>query len=124
MNKNENSFSSLPTSHNSNARINNEPKLENLSQKRNLKAVKFNDTVVIYSVESYKKHNKEFCYDEKEGLAEYYKEFPSAYDSKMFAKYKNYNNYNYNNRYFGGGEFRNPNVTRRNIDPECCCYIM
>ena len=119
MNKNENSFSSLPTSHNSNIGITNELKVKNISEKRHLKNVTFNDTVVIYSVESYKEHNKKNCYNEEEGLAEFYKEFPSEYNARVFGKYNNYKNFN---KYFGG--FRNPNVTRRNVDPECCCNIM
>ena len=121
MNKNENSFYSLPTSHNSNLGINNIPKLKNINEKKSLKTVTFNDTVVIYSVESYKELNKKLCYNEEEGLAEFYKEFPSEYNARIYGKYYNNNNNNYN-KYFGG--FRNPNVTRRNVDPECCCNIM
>ena len=119
MNKNENSFSSLPTSHNSNIGISNGQNLKNINEKRQLKTVTFKDTVIIYDVESYKEHNKKFCFNEEEGLAEFYKEFPSEYNSRLFSKYSDKNNFN---RYFGG--FRNPNVTRRNVDPECCCNIM
>lgn len=118
MYKNESSFSSLPTSHNSNTGINKQI-LKTPLEKRHLKTVTFNDSVVIYSVESYKDHNKKFCYNEEEGLAEFYKEFPSEYNSRFVGKYNK--SYNYD-RYFGG--FRNPNVTRRNVNPECCCNIM
>ena len=93
--------------------------LKNMNEKRQLKTVTFKDTVIIYDVESYKEHNKKFCFNEEEGLAEFYKEFPSEYNSRLFSKYSDKNNFN---RYFGG--FRNPNVTRRNVDPECCCNIM
>ena len=119
MNKNENSFSSLPTSHNSNIGINKGINLKNINKKRQLKAVSFKDTVIIYDVESYKELNKKLCFNEEEGLAEFYKEFPSEYNSKLLNKYSDKNNYN---KYFGG--FRNPNATRRNVDPECCCNIM
>ena len=110
----DNSFPSFPTYQNSNELINYRNHLNTPQKvKKDIKKVNFNDTVVIFNVESYKDHNKKFCYSEEEGLAEFYKEFPYGYN--------NGKGYGHFDRYFGG--VRNPNVTRKNVDAECCCIM-
>lgn len=111
--KNDNSFS---TNSNSNEMIINGLRAKLANEKKATKKVQFNDTVVIYNVESYKQHNKEFCYDEQEGFEEFSKEFPD-----YFAR--RFNNYN-NNQNTYSNAYRNPNVTRKYVDPECCCIIL
>ena len=112
--KNENSFSSFPTLQNSNELNNNEISVNTIKEKKISKNVKFNDQVVVYSVESYKDLNKLLTYNEEEGLAEFYRDNPFGYDGFRLYNRKN-NNF---------GFVRNPNVTRRNINNQCCCSII
>lgn len=116
MNKNESSFSSLPTSHNSNELIKNVIIGNKQGEKKNNKKVRFKETVEIHSVESYKAHNKLFTYDEQEGLAEYYKEFHIVpFEQKKKGS---------GDAFFQQYNCSNPNITRRNVDPQCCCNII
>ena len=110
----DNSFLSFPTNQNSNEFINNGYNVKTPNGKKGAKKVKFNDTVVIYNVESYKDLNKKLCYNEEEGLAEFYREFPFGYNNgKGFGPFGKYQ----------GPTIRNPNVTRKNVNSECCNII-
>ena len=74
------------------------------------KKVKFNNEVEIYNVESYKAHNKKFCYngeDELENLNK--KEY--GYNDYYFNKYANHFNTNDENN-----KVKNKS--------ECCCIIL
>ena len=110
----DNSFLSFPTNQNSNEFINNGYNANTPKGKKVAKKVKFNDTVVIYNVESFKDLNKKLCYNEEEGLAEFYREFPFGYNNgKGFGPFGKYQ----------GSTIRNPNVTRKNVNSECCSII-
>lgn len=112
MNKNDGSLSSIQTYPNSNEVTNNE-----ISQKRKKgKIVSFNETIVIYNVESYKEHNKKFTYNEEEGLSEFYKSLPFGHNTKLFGPF---------NKTFVKNTVINTNPNyRRNVDPDCCCIII
>ena len=112
--KNGNSFS---TNSNSNRMIINRIKKNLPNEKKEEKKVRFNEIIVIYNVESYKQHNKEFTYDEEKGYEEFTREFPN-YFANQYNQYKN-------NKYFNGIKaYGNPNVTRKYVDPDCCCIVI
>jgi hypothetical protein len=73
------------------------------------KKVKFNNEVEIYNVESYKEHNKKFCYNEEEELDNLNKkEF--GYNDYYFNKYAN--------------QFNNDGNNKVKNKSECCCIIL
>ena len=115
--KNENSLSSFPTHQNSNQLNYNSINVNMVKGKKTSKNVKFNDRVIVYSVESYKELNKLLTYDEMEGFAEFFRENPFGYNG--FRLYNKTNNKNNNFGFVG-----NPNATKRNINNQCCCNII
>ena len=130
-------LSSVPTHQtmeysNSNSQISSQIKNNNIN-KSNTKKVKFNTDVEVYKVESYKEHNKKFCFKEEEELYDLYeiengKTFDSNTKSKFnnlkssiikndtLNKHNNYNNYN-NNNYFNNYQKNNKEKS------DCCCII-
>ena len=103
---------SLPTQQNINTTIN-----TNINNLKKNKHVTFQDTITIYSVESYKELTKKMCYNEEEGLAQYYRNAPygSGRNSHPFYDYKSY----YNN-------VLKPrqNRPKKHSDSECTCKIL
>ena len=86
MNQYQNPLSSFPT--NPNGSI---PKLLVGTGGLNVKPKKkvtFKETVTFFNVENYKELNKTLCYDEKEGLKEYYKSLPYGANPHNYYDYK------------------------------------
>ena len=113
MSKNDGSFASIQTYPNSNEVTSDEIICKKRKSEKN---VSFNETIVIYNVESYKEHNKQFTYNEEEGLAEFYKSLPFGHNTKLFGPFKQ-------NFLRNTVINTNPNL-RQNVDPDCCCIIM
>ena len=122
MNKNYNSFSSLPTFQgyknnnnnlnyiypNSNNQIRN---YVNFNTNNQQKKVTFNKDVVVYNVESYKEHNKKFCYKEDEQYEYLFGKKKNGYNDYYYKKYSN--------------QFNNPKDSIKKEDNnKCCCIIL
>ena len=112
MSKNVNSFSSIPTT--PGYIYNNYPnQINNYVYTNNNKKVTFNKDVVVYNVESYKEHNKKFCYNEDEQYAHLFEKKEQGYNDYYFKKYANqFNNHR--------DSFKKEN---KNKD-DCCCIIL
>jgi hypothetical protein len=76
------------------------------------KKVKFNNEVEIYNVESYKEHNKKFCYNINEEDYQYLNSEDKYKENfnKYLKKFKNNNNYNVQQK------------TEKSND--CCCILI
>ena len=124
---------SLPTNQNNyNAIINNNfggyNNMNYINRRKVRQNVKFNQNVEIYDIESYKELNKLLTYDEEEGIKELLKEDPNIKLYGDYRKHDNNSNTNTSTRtssnYNPFGNFRNPNATRRRVDPKCCCILL
>ncbi len=121
--KKENSIASIPTGQNitnkvyyvqgTNKAINNVQNVNYIKKKGKNKKVTFNKDIAIYDVESYKAHNKLFCYNENEDIDGLYRnndEFNKKYN-KFLNKFKNNNN-------------NNMEQQKTNKEEDCCCFII
>ena len=113
MNNKTNSFSSAPIYYgyqNNNNLIQYYPNTNctNLVTKKNNKKVTFNTDVVVYNVESYKAHNKKFCYNEDEEFENITK---SGYNDYYYKKYSR--------------QFNNlKDSKKKKEENNCCCIIL
>ena len=134
-------LSSVPTHQTmqySNSSSQNSNQIKNNNINKNItKKVKFNTDVEVYKVESYKEHNKKFCFREEEELNDLYEiENGKQFDPNSKSKFKNlkssiikndtlnknnnynnYNSYNNNNDYFNNYQKSNKEKS------DCCCII-
>ena len=86
--------------------------LNNVKKNNNNKKVNFNNKITIYDVESYKEHNKKFCYNINEEDYQYLNSEDKYKENfnKYLKKFKNNNNYNVQQK------------TEKSND--CCCILI
>ena len=108
----QNNYSS-PTQQNINQIINKDANINNLDKKN--RKVTFKDTVIIISVPSYKEYTKKMCYNEEEGLAQYYRNAPYGRNSHPFYDYKSLYNHVLKPR---------EKKPKKFSDSECTCRIL
>ena len=119
MNKNNNSFSSIPTYpgyQNYNNINNNYPYSNNqinnyVNLNTDKKKVTFNRDVVVYNVESYKAHNKKYCYNEDENYEHLFGKKKDGYNDYYYKKYASQ---------FGNSK----NSIKKEDKNDCCCIII
>ena len=83
------------------------------------KKVTFYETVTFFNIESYKELNKKLCYDEEDGLREYYRSLPYGANP--------HNHYDYKSLYdmHKTPNFRKTtnNTIRKENNNECCIIL-
>ena len=137
--QNEVTLSSIPTTKtinysNSYSQISNQLKTNNINPNKT-KKVKFNTDVEVYKVESYKEHNRKFCFREEEELYDLYEmENGKQYDGNSKSKFNNLkssiikndtlNKHNYyNNQNNNNNNYYNNYQQNNKEKSDCCCII-
>ena len=117
MYQSQNSLSSFPT--NSNGLISKAVVDTGGLYVKPKKKVTFNQTVTFFNVESYKELNKLLCYDEEDGLKEYYRSLPYGANPHNYYDYKSLYDLHKKTNY----KKATNNKIRKENNNECCIIL-